>query len=160
MDDFVDFDEFVDVLREQYPTYDVCDTGLMVSDDESWYGEDRKQDANFYRTFFWLVRKANQDPRSIAKTFRISRSVMCDINCGRYVTVKKHTAMVLAFALRLNLQEAQEFLHLAGYHMTTNIPEDSVFLSAFKSGNYDVLTLNKNLGLVGAKTLFELKSHF
>ena len=66
---------------------------------------------------------------------------------------KKEAVLALAIALKLNLDEARDFLGRAGYALTRNNPTDVVVQFFIETGNYDIFEVEKVLFEFTGRTL-------
>ena len=71
----------------------------------------------------------------------VKRQVFSRLRMQKDYVPKKKTAISLAMALRLELQEAEELLALAGYSLSKAREDDLVVRYFLENGNYDVNVL-------------------
>ncbi|WP_185753623.1 helix-turn-helix domain-containing protein [Selenomonas sp. AB3002] len=66
---------------------------------------------------------------------------------------RKETALALALALKLTIDETNDLLYRAGYILSRSIAEDMIIASYIKDGKHDVDEINIILYTNGAKPL-------
>ena len=69
----------------------------------------------------------------------------------------KRTALLIAIALKLNVQEAQELLGKAGFALTHCSKTDLIIECCMLNGIYDIIEINEMLDAFGLQTLNKLQ---
>ena len=102
----------------------------------------------------WLIKKDLNDP-DVYKKANIDRKLFSKIRNNPDYKPKKNTAIALAFALELNLEETKEFIGRAGYALTHSSKYDIIIEYFIRQKNYNVFEINEvlfayNYPLIGA----------
>ena len=83
----------------------------------------------------------------------IDRRLFSRIRCDTDYHPKKATALALAIALELPLEETRELLMKAGYSLSHSIMSDVIVEYCILNGNYDILSINELLFKYGQPLL-------
>ena len=102
----------------------------------------------------WLIRKDLNDP-DVYKKANIDRKLFSKIRNNPDYKPKKNTAIALALAMELNLEETKEFIGRAGYALTHSSKYDIIIEYFIRQKNYNVFEINEvlfayNYPLIGA----------
>lgn len=102
----------------------------------------------------WLIKKDLNDP-DVYKKANMDRKLFSKIRSNSAYQPKKNTAIALALALELNLDETKEFLGRAGYALTHSSKFDIIIEYFILQENYNVFEINEvlfayNYPLIGA----------
>lgn len=112
----------------------------------------------FNRAFFRMLDERAMRASVLANRMDISRQIISRLRCADNYIVNKRTACALAFGLQLTLDETNDLLHKAGYHLSPVIPFDKVIIEFITNENYDIFNLNETLFEQTGSTLLELKN--
>ena len=102
----------------------------------------------------WLIKKDLNDP-DVYKKANIDRKLFSKIRNNPDYKPKKNTAIALALALELDLEETKEFIGRAGYALTHSSKYDIIIEYFIRQKNYNVFEINEvlfayNYPLIGA----------
>jgi len=102
----------------------------------------------------WLIRKDLNDP-DVYKKANIDRKLFSKIRNNPNYKPKKSTAIALALAMELDLEETKEFIGRAGYALTHSSKYDIIIEYFIRQKNYNVFEINEvlfayNYPLIGA----------
>lgn len=102
----------------------------------------------------WLIAKDLNDP-DVYKKANIDRKLFSKIRNNPDYKPKKNTAIALALALELDLEETKEFIGRAGYALTHSSKYDIIIEYFIRQKNYNVFEINEvlfayNYPLIGA----------
>jgi len=102
----------------------------------------------------WLIVKDLNDP-DVYKKANIDRKLFSKIRNNPDYKPKKNTAIALALALELDLEETKEFIGRAGYALTHSSKYDIIIEYFIRQKNYNVFEINEvlfayNYPLIGA----------
>ena len=102
----------------------------------------------------WLIAKDLNDP-DVYKKANIDRKLFSKIRNNPDYKSKKNTAIALALALELDLEETKEFIGRAGYALTHSSKYDIIIEYFIRQKNYNVFEINEvlfayNYPLIGA----------
>ena len=141
---------------------DICDF------DDACYGEDKgiaipeflikkksleelleKNEKTFSETLFdYLVLKDKKDPE-VYKKANIDRKLFSKIRNNKDYKPSKSTALALAIALELNIDETKDFIGRAGYTLTHSSKADIIVEYFIVNGKHDIFELNEVLFYYG-----------
>ena len=102
----------------------------------------------------WLIKKNLNDP-DVYKKANIDRKLFSKIRKNPDYKPKKNTAIALALAMELDLEETKEFIGRAGYALTHSSKYDIIIEYFIRQKNYNVFEINEvlfayNYPLIGA----------
>ena len=102
----------------------------------------------------WLIRKDLNDP-DVYKKANIDRKLFSKIRNNPDYKPKKNTAIALALAMELDLEETKGFIGRAGYALTHSSKYDIIIEYFIRQKNYNVFEINEvlfayNYPLIGA----------
>ena len=99
----------------------------------------------FVATMFSYIKKKNLDPIEVYKKANIDRRLFSKIrNNPNYIPSKK-TALSLAIALELTLEETKDLIGRAGFVLSRTIIFDSIIEYFISVGNYNISEINEIL---------------
>lgn len=99
----------------------------------------------FVATMFSYIKKKNLDPIEVYKKANIDRRLFSKIrNNPNYIPSKK-TAVSLAIALELNIEETKDLIGRAGFALSRTIIFDSIIEYFISNGNYNISKINEVL---------------
>ena len=87
------------------------------------------------------------------KKANIDRRLFSKICCDKTDQLKKETAIALAIALELSLDETSDFLGAAGYSLSKSNQFDLIVNYFLRKEEYDIYTINETLFAFGQKLL-------
>ena len=88
--------------------------------------------------------KGLKDP-DVYKKANIDRRLFSKIRSNKHYQPSKNTALALAFALELNLDETKDMLNKAGYALSNSNKVDIIFKYFIEHNNYNIYELNEVL---------------
>ena len=94
--------------------------------------------------FKYIDDKGLTDPE-VYKRANLDRKLFSKIRKNKNYKPSKNTALALAVALELNLDETKDFIGKAGYALTRSSKMDIIVEFFIKQNNYDILELNEVL---------------
>ena len=92
----------------------------------------------------WLIKKNLNDP-DVYKKANIDRKLFSKIRKNPDYKPKKNTAIALALAMELDLEETKEFIGRAGYALTHSSKYDIIIEYFILQKNYNVFEINEAL---------------
>ncbi len=104
----------------------------------------------------YLLRYMNErgaNPVEVYKRVNLDRRVFSKLRTNRYYKPHKRTLFVIAFALELSLDEAENLLKRAGYSFSPYDPADVIIKFFFEQKIYDLFTVNETLDRYGCRPL-------
>lgn len=94
--------------------------------------------------FKYIDDKGLTDPE-VYKRANLDRKLFSKIRKNKNYKPSKNTALALAVALELNLDETKDFIGKAGYALTRSSKMDIIVEFFIKQNNYDIFELNEVL---------------
>lgn len=103
------------------------------------------RDENFSEMLNRLIRERDVKSSEIYKAANVSRAVFSNIFTKKNYRVRKGTALALAVALKLDLEDTKEFLAKAGHAMSNAFPQDKVVEYFIVHKIYNIFAINETL---------------
>lgn len=105
----------------------------------------READAGFSETVLKLIDRTGKKDSEIYKKANLDRKLFSKIRGNPDYRPSKATALALAIALELNLQDTRDLLARAGYALSPSYKADLIIEYFIKQGNYDIFQINQAL---------------
>ena len=102
-------------------------------------------DDTFQEQLFRLIDQKGLDERDVYKRANLDRRLFSRIRSNKNYQPKKQTAIALALALELNLDETKDLLGRAGFTLSGSSRADLIVQYFIENGIYDVITVNITL---------------
>ena len=102
----------------------------------------KKADAGFSETLLKLIDRTGKKDSEIYKKANISKQHFSKIRNNPDYKPTKPTAIALALALELNLEETGDLIGRAGYTLTNSSKFDLIIRYFIERGNYNVVEIN------------------
>ena len=99
----------------------------------------------FQQALMRMIRERGYDNKEVYKRANLDRKVFSKIKGNPDYSPKKSTAIALAIALRLNMDEARDLLGRAGYAFSPGSKSDLIVEYFIENGVYDVYTIDTAL---------------
>lgn len=99
----------------------------------------------FQEKLFELIDQMELKETDVYKRANISRKLFSKIRSDRFYIPSKNTVIALVFALRLEPDDALEFLQSAGYYLAEGIEFDRIIRFFLEKQIYDILDINITL---------------
>ncbi len=96
----------------------------------------------FQERLLELIREKNMDEVTVYKNANIDRKLFSRIRCNKNYTPSKSTALALAIALQLNLEETKDLLLRAGMALSPSITFDIIVSCCIENQFYDISKIN------------------
>lgn len=141
-----------DMLLEEADIVQGCDSAAGAASLEEML---EQEEMTFSEALLdWLIRKDLSDP-DVYKKANIDRKLFSKIRNNPDYKPKKNTAIALALAMELDLEETKEFIGRAGYALTHSSKYDIIIEYFIRQKNYNVFEINEvlfayNYPLIGA----------
>ena len=141
-----------DKLLEEAAIVQACDSAVGAASLEELL---EQEEMTFSEALLdWLIRKDLNDP-DVYKKANIDRKLFSKIRNNPDYKPKKNTAIALALAMELDLEETKEFIGRAGYALTHSSKYDIIIEYFIRQKNYNVFEINEvlfayNYPLIGA----------
>jgi len=102
----------------------------------------RQEDAGFTETLLKLIDKTGKKDSQIYKKANISKQHFCKIRNNPNYKPTKPTAIALALALELSLEDTKDLIGRAGYALTNSSKFDLIIRYFIENRNYNVVEIN------------------
>ena len=102
----------------------------------------KQTDAGFTETLLKLIDKTGKKDSEIYKKALLSKQHFSKIRNNPNYKPTKQTAISLALALELNLEETKDLIGRAGYALTNSSKFDLIIRYFIEQGNYNVVEIN------------------
>ncbi|MBO5868603.1 MAG: hypothetical protein J6Q54_06835 [Oscillospiraceae bacterium] len=102
----------------------------------------RQADAGFSETLLQLIDKTGKKDSEIYKKAGITKQHFSKIRNNRDYRPTKPTAVALALALQLDLEQTKDFIGRAGYALSNSSKFDLIIRYYIERGNYDLMEIN------------------
>ena len=102
----------------------------------------KQADAGFTETLLKLIDKTGKKDSEIYKKALLSKQHFSKIRNNPNYKPTKQTAISLALALELNLEETKDLIGRAGYALTNSSKFDLIIRYFIEQGNYNVVEIN------------------
>jgi len=102
----------------------------------------KQEDAGFTQTLLKLIDRSGKKDSEIYKKANLSKQHFSKIRNNPHYKPTKPTAIALALALKLNLDETKDLIGRAGYALTNSSKFDLIIRFFIEHGNYDVMQIN------------------
>ena len=104
-----------------------------------------QEDAGFTQTLLRLIDKTGKKDSQIYKKANLSKQHFSKIRNNPDYRPSKATAIALAIALELNLEDTRDLIGRAGYALSSSSKFDLIIRYFIERGNYDVMEINMAL---------------
>lgn len=105
----------------------------------------RHMDRTFQEHLFWLIDHRGMTDPEVYKKANIDRKHFSKIRSDINYSPSKKTALALAIALELNMDETIDLLGRAGLALSPSIRFDKIISYCIEHGNYDIYEINNVL---------------
>lgn len=109
--------------------------------------------STFVEHLYEYIRQKNLKDPDVYKAAQLDRRLFSKIMSDTQYKPAKDTAVALAFALKLSLEEAEQLLQSAGYVFSHSIKRDVIIEYFFRSKIYDLSDINAVLYRMGQKEI-------
>ena len=103
------------------------------------------QDSPFAEHLFHLIDRKRMLDTEVYHRANIDRRLFSRIRSDKHYNPSKATALALAIALRLNLDETQDLLRRSGYTLSNSSKMDLIIRYHIEEGKYDIMEINQVL---------------
>lgn len=112
-----------------------------------------RRNETFSRMLLRLIDDKGLTDVQVYKKANIDRKLFSKIRSSESYAPSKRTALSLAIALELSLDEARDLLMRAGYALSCSNRQDVIVEYFLRAGEYDIFTINETLFAFGEPTL-------
>ena len=102
-------------------------------------------ESSFAESLFKYINDKGLTDPEVYKRANLDRKLFSKIRKNKNYKPSKNTALALAIALELNLDETKDFIGKAGYALTRSSKMDIIVEFFIKQNNYDIFELNEVL---------------
>ena len=134
---------FFSVSKEEIENYCVsCDSYCGIVKHES-----------FSESLLRLIDERDLKDSQVYNKANVSRQTFSKIRCNKNYNPDKNTALALAIALKLDLNDTQQLIAKAGYVLSDSIVADLIVKYFITQKNYDIIKINETLYAYSCKLL-------
>ena len=105
----------------------------------------KQEDAGFTETLLKLIDQSGKKDSEIYKKANISKQHFSKIRNNPHYKPTKPTAIALALALELDMEQTKDLIGRAGYALTNSSKFDLIIQYFIEQGNYNVIEINMAL---------------
>ena len=113
----------------------------------------KKVEFTFSEKLLQLIEAKGRKPAEIYTKADVTKAHFAKIKANKNYHPSKETALALAVALHLNLEETADLIKRAGYILTHSSESDIIVEFFIERGMYDIDAINAQLYLRGYNTL-------
>ena len=143
----------VEICREQWDDFDLCrtETAPMAAAAVEAPRKDSiadllaQTDDGFSETLLKLIDKSGKKDSEIYTKANLSRQHFSKIRNNPHYQPTKPTAIALALALELDLEQTRDLIGRAGYALTTSSKFDVIIMYFIREKNYNLFDINAAL---------------
>ena len=134
-------------VLEEMPTVEAVEklrpcAPMAASESMSLVDMLKQADAGFTETLLNLIDKTGKKDSEIYKKANISKQHFSKIRNNPNYKPTKPTAIALALALELSLEDTKDLIGRAGYALTNSSKFDLIIRYFIEQGNYNVVEIN------------------
>ena len=107
--------------------------------------EAAEEEETFTEALLRLIEERRLTEPEVYNAVFMDRKLFNKIRNNRHYQPSKRTALLLAIALKLSLEETEAFLEKAGFSLSRCNKTDVIVEYFLINGNYDILTINEML---------------
>ena len=100
---------------------------------------------SFSEKLMELIREKGKKPAEIYKKANVTKETFSKIKRDKQYHPEKDTAVALAIALHLNVDETQDLIGRAGYALSRSTLRDLIILCYIESAKYNIDDINEKL---------------
>ena len=131
-------------IREQECS-DMSVGAAIPMDSDDWGQLLKDLDAGFSETLLQLIDRTGKKDSEIYKKANVDRKLFSKIRNNMDYRPSKTTALAIAFALELDVDETKDFISRAGFALSHSSKFDVIVEYFLVNGNYNVIELNEVL---------------
>jgi len=168
VDSYIDEIYIAEKIREEYGAYPFAEESRaqeIYDDDEIQIPTFlkkrnldeliKKSEKTFSESLLDILIEKNKKDTEVYKKANMDRKLFSKIRNNKDYRPSKNTAVALAIALELNLDETKDFIGRAGYTLTHSSKSDIIVEFFIINGKYDIFEINEvlfyyGLPLIGA----------